>query len=177
MGRSSFRARAVAPSRNHFRSSAALALALLAGVVAFAGCGRKSEAPATAAPPPGAAMAALPVTVVKVTPQRVPNVIEAVGQTEGSKDVEVRARVTGIVEKTAYTEGDRVRQGAVLFQIERAPFENALAQARATLAQSRASLSQERAKLEQAQREAARLKPLVEQRAISQREYDDATTT
>jgi membrane fusion protein (multidrug efflux system) len=154
-----------------------MAAALVALAVAgLAGCGKKPDAapaPVAAAggPPP-----ALPVSVVKVSPQRVPNVIEAVGQTEGSKDVEVRARVSGIVEKTLYAEGDRVKTGAVLFQIERAPFENALAQAKAALAQTKASLGQERAKLEQVRREAARLKPLVEQRAISQREYDDATT-
>ena len=109
------------------------------------------------------------MTVIQDAPQRVPDIIEAVGQTEGSKDVEVRARVSGILEKTLYKEGDRVKAGAPLFQIDRAPFENALAQARA-------SLAQERAKLEQVQREAGRLKQLVEQRAISQREYDDATT-
>jgi len=149
---------------------------MTAGLFVLGGCDRKADAPAAPAGP-AAAMPPMPVTVVKVSPARVPNVIEAVGQTEGSKDVEVRARVSGIVEKTLYAEGDRVKPGAVLFQIDRAPFENALAQARASLAQSRASLAQERAKLEQAQREATRLKPLVEQRAISQREYDDATTT
>jgi membrane fusion protein (multidrug efflux system) len=174
MGRSSPGARVAAPSGNHFGSSFAL-LAMTAGLLVLGGCDRKTDAPA--APAPAAAMPPMPVTVVKVSPARVPNVIEAVGQTEGSKDVEVRARVSGIVEKTLYSEGDRVKPGAVLFQIDRAPFENALAQARASLAQSRASLAQERAKLEQAQREANRLKPLVEQRAISQREYDDARTT
>jgi membrane fusion protein, multidrug efflux system len=154
------------------RAANATAAAILAAAM-LAGCAKKDAAPAAAAsgPPP-----AMPVSVVKVVPQRVPNVIEAVGQTEGSKDVEVRARVSGIVEKTLYTEGDRVKTGAVLFQIERAPFENALAQASAALAQARAAVMQERAKLEQVRREAARLKPLVEQRAISQREYDDATT-
>ena len=118
----------------------------------------------------------MPVTVVQVSTQRVPDIIEAVGQTEGSKDVEVRSRVSGIIEKTLYREGDRVKAGAPLFQIERAPFENALAQARATVAQFKAAVTQERAKQEQVQREAGRLKQLVEQRAISQREYDDATT-
>ena len=144
-------------------------------VAILAGCGKQdaatAAAPAASGPPP-----AMPVSVVKVAPQRVPNVIEAVGQTEGSKDVEVRARVSGIVEKTLYAEGDRVKAGAVLFEIERAPFENALAQATATLAQATAAVSQARVRLEQVRREAARLKPLVEQRAISQREYDDATT-
>jgi len=179
MGRSASRAGAVAASPGSFdtffvgRCVVALACAL-----ALAGCGKKADAPpAAAAAPAGAPAPAVPVTVVKVTPQKLPNVIESVGQTEGSKDVEVRARVSGIVEKTLYSEGDRVKPGTVLFQIDRAPFENALASARAALQQTRASLVQERAKLEQANREAGRLKPLVEQRAISQREFDDATTT
>ncbi len=162
----------------------------------LAACGKGAEAPkaAPAAPPGGGA---LPVTMITVAPQRVPDIIEAVGQTEGSKDVEVRARVSGILEKTLYKEGDRIKAGAPLFQIDRAPFENALAQARATkasataaqaqaqaaqaqaqagLAQVQAALAQERARQEQVQREAGRLKQLIEQRAISQREYDDATT-
>jgi multidrug efflux pump subunit AcrA (membrane-fusion protein) len=95
----------------------------------LAACGKGAEAPkaAPAAPPGGGA---LPVTMITVAPQRVPDIIEAVGQTEGSKDVEVRARVSGILEKTLYKEGDRIKAGAPLFQIDRAPFENALAQAR-----------------------------------------------
>jgi membrane fusion protein (multidrug efflux system) len=108
------------------------------------------------------------VRVAKVEP--VPVLIEAVGQTEGSKEVDVRARVGGLIQKQAYVEGERVKRGAPLFAIERAPFEIALAQARA-------SLAQEEARAEQARREAARLKPLAAQQAISQREYDDATTT
>ena len=138
----------------------------------LAACGKGSNTP-PAAPPAGGG---LPVTVIQVAPQRVPDVIEIVGQTEGSRDVEVRARVSGILDKKLYNEGDRIKAGAPLFQLERAPFENALAQAAASLAQVRASLAQERARQEQVQREAGRLKQLVEQRAISQREYDDATT-
>ena len=147
----------------------------IGAILVLAACGKgPGTAPAAPpAPPPGGG---LPVTVLQVALQRVPDIIEAVGQTEGSKDVEVRARVSGILEKTLYGEGDRVTAGAPLFQIDRAPFENALEQARASLAQARASLAQERAKQEQVQREAGRLKELVEQRAISQREYDDATT-
>ena len=154
--------------------AAAAAVTILA-VAVLSGCGKRdaasAAAPAASGPPP-----AMQVSVVKVAPQRVPNVIEAVGQTEGSRDVEVRARVSGIVEKTLYAEGDRVKPGTVLFQIDRRPFENALAQAVAGLSQAKASLSQVGTRMEQVRREAARLKPLVEQRAISQREFDDATT-
>jgi membrane fusion protein (multidrug efflux system) len=114
-------------------------------------------------------MPPLPVSVRTVTQQTVPVLIDAVGQAEGSKEVEVRARVTGLIERQLYAEGDRLRAGAPMFAIERAPFEIALAQARAALAQ-------EQSKLEQARREAARLKPLAEIQAIAPRESDDANT-
>ena len=52
----------------------------------------------------------MPVTIVQVSTQTVPEIIEAVGQTEGSKDVEVRSRVSGILEKTLYREGERVHE-------------------------------------------------------------------
>jgi membrane fusion protein (multidrug efflux system) len=97
-------------------------------------------------------------------------IIESVGLTEGSMDVEVRARVSGILTKQLYKEGDKVKEGSVLFTIDRAPFEIALAQARAALEQAKANL-------EMAKREAARLKPLVGQKAVSQKEADDANTT
>ena len=111
----------------------------------------------------------LGVSVVKVAPRPVPIIIEAIGRTEGSKEVEVRSRVTGIVQKQLYTEGETVRTGVPLYRIERAPFESALAQAKAVL-------NQDRAKLEQAQRELARLQPLLGKKAISQREADDSAT-
>jgi len=100
---------------------------------------------------------------------RSPVLLESVGRAEGSKEVEVRARVTGLIEQQRYHEGDRVKANAPLFLIEQAPFEIALAQARATLLQ-------ETARLEQARREAKRLGPLIEQHAVSQRDYDDAAS-
>ena len=128
----------------------------------LAGCGKSEPPPAPTPPPPT-------VTVVTLAPREVPVLIEAVGRTEGSKEVEVRARVAGVLQAVLYTEGNPVRAGAPLFQIDRAPFEIALAQARATVAQ-------ERARTEQTQREAERLKDLVAKRAISQREADDAAS-
>jgi len=112
---------------------------------------------------------ALPAVVLQVAPQRVPIAVEAVGQVEGSKEVEVRARVSGIVLKRLYNEGDLVRAGAPLFKIDPAPFEIALAQAKAQLAQ-------EQARNEQSRRESARLKQLAAEKAISEKEYDDATS-
>jgi membrane fusion protein (multidrug efflux system) len=114
--------------------------------------------------------AALPVGVVETSLRPVPVTFEAVGRTEGSREVQVRARVMGILEKQLYTEGDSVKAGAVLFQIERAPFEIELAQARGTL-------EQEIARDQLAQAEYQRLKGLADRRAISQKESDQAAST
>jgi membrane fusion protein (multidrug efflux system) len=114
--------------------------------------------------------AALPVGVVETSLRPVPVTFAAVGRTEGSREVQVRARVMGILEKQLYTEGDSVKAGAVLFQIERAPFEIELAQARGTL-------EQEIARDQLAQAEYQRLKGLADRRAISQKESDQAAST
>ncbi len=137
----------------------------LAGATLVAACGEQAGGAASPA-----AAAAVPATVLQAQPKSVPIVLEAVGQLQGSKEVEVRARVSGILLKRLYNEGSRVRADAPLFRIDPAPYEIALDQARAQLAQ-------ERARGEQAQREAARLKSLAEEKAISQKEYDDATST
>jgi membrane fusion protein (multidrug efflux system) len=144
-----------------------VAVSALTVLALLTGCGKGEQAVGGPAAP---GQMALPVTVIEVQPQQVPMIIEAVGQAEGSKEVEVRARVSGILTKQLYKEGDTVKAGATLFTIDRALYEIELAQARAALAQ-------ERANLEKAQREAKRLKPLVEQKAISQKEYDDATSS
>lgn len=150
-------------------ASRPLRLTLLCASLAVlvSGCGQvRSESAHAAAP----AAAALPATVLRVEPQRVPIAVDAVGQVEGSKEVEVRARVSGILLKRSYKEGDVVSAGARLFKIDPAPFEIALAQARAQLAQ-------EQARNDQARRDAARLKPLAEQKAVSRKEYDDANSS
>ncbi len=120
-------------------------------------------------PPPAPAPGPVQARIIEVQPQRVPVRLDLVGQVEGSKEVEVRARVAGILMKRLYTEGEVVTAGKPLFQIDAAPFE-------IELAQSRARLAQERARNEQASRESARLKQLAADKAISQREYDDATS-
>ncbi|MBS4095507.1 MAG: efflux RND transporter periplasmic adaptor subunit [Sulfuricella sp.] len=119
--------------------------------------------------PGGGKPTALAVTVVEVHPTQVAAGVEAVGQTEGAREIEVRAQVGGILQKRLYLEGQPVKAGQALFQIDRAPFEIALAQARGQLAE-------QQAKTEQTAREAQRLKGLAETRAISQREADDAAS-
>ena len=144
-------------------STAALALAVLLASVLVA-CDRGD-----AATRPAQAPAAVAARVREAVPQNVPIVLEAVGQVQGSKEVEIRARVSGILLKQLYKEGQLVKEGAPLFQIDPAPYEIALAQAQAQLAQ-------ERARQEQTSREAVRLKALAGERAISQKEFDDAVS-
>ncbi|HEX9396242.1 MAG TPA: efflux RND transporter periplasmic adaptor subunit [Burkholderiales bacterium] len=117
----------------------------------------------------GVAPTAVPVSVLEVAPREVPVAFESVGRTEGSREVQVRARVTGILERQLYREGDAVPAGTPLFRIERAPFEIELAQARGALAQ-------EAAKQELARQELERLKGLADRRAISQKEADQAAS-
>jgi len=73
------------------------------------------------------------VTTINVQPASFPVTFEYVGQTAGSKDAEVRARVTGIVEKRLYQEGAAVRAGQPLFLLDAKPFAAQLASAEAEL--------------------------------------------
>jgi membrane fusion protein, multidrug efflux system len=107
--------------------------------------------------------AAVAVSAIEVALRDVPVTFEAVGRTEGSREVQVRARVAGIIEQQLYKEGDAVAAGAPLFRLERAPFEIELAQARGALAQ-------EAARNDLAKQEFERLKGLADRRAISQKE-------
>jgi membrane fusion protein (multidrug efflux system) len=136
---------------------------VLMPLAALASCTRGDAQQKPAAP------AAVTVSAIKVAPRAVPVEFESVGRTEGSREVQVRARVSGILEQQLYTEGDAVEAGAPLFRIERAPFAIELAQARAARAQ-------ERARAELAQQELERLQRLADRRAISQREADQAAS-
>src|SRR4051812_40927692 len=100
-----------------------IALLLLAACGKSDGDAAKKDAAAKKGPPP-----AMPVTAIKVEPRRVPIALEAVGQAEGSRDIEIRARVSGILEKRSYAEGAPVKAGAVLFVIDPQPYEIAVAQ-------------------------------------------------
>jgi len=110
----------------------------------------------------GAPGSALPVSVIEVRATSVPSSFEVTGQAEGAKETEVRARVNGILLKRLFVEGAAVKAGDPLFQIDPVPFQNALDEAQA------------RAK--QTEREAARLKKLYSQQAVSRKEFDDATS-
>lgn len=128
-------------------------------------CGQSDQptaAGATAMPP-------MPVSVIKMSPTTVPISAEAVAQTEGAKEVEVRPRVGGIILKKLYQEGQAIKAGQTMFTIDPVPFQIAVSQAKAQLAQLRA-------RVEQTQRESTRLQGLLSTQSISQREYDNAVS-
>jgi membrane fusion protein (multidrug efflux system) len=110
-----------------------------------------------------------PVTLMEVKPATVPVRFEYVGQTAGSKEAEVRARVQGVLERRAYQEGGAVKVGQTMFIIDPKPYAVQVQQAEAQLAQAQAQLAQSHRLVE-------RLKPLVGDKAVSQREFDDAVS-
>lgn len=117
----------------------------------------------------GAGMPPMPVSVVAVQPTTVPISTEAVAQTEGAKQVEVRPRVGGILLKKLFEEGAEIKLGQAMFQIDPVPFQLAVSQARAQQANKNARFIQTK-------REAERLKSLLATKSISQREYDNAVS-
>jgi membrane fusion protein (multidrug efflux system) len=107
------------------------------------------------------------VTVMTVTTQTVPDEPEFIGQTESSRPVEIRSQVTGINKERFFQEGRDVKQGDLLYQIDPVPFKAAAANAKAMVAQAEARLVQARQNLD-------RVKPLLAEQAVSQKDVDDA---
>lgn len=125
--------------------------------IASSGCDKKEAPPA--APPE--------VYVADVVQKDVPVYLELVGQTKGSQDVEIRARVEGYLDKVAFTEGSYVHAGDLLYQIDPKPLEAGLANAKANLATAQA-------RFDKAVTDVNRLTPLAKQQAVSQQELDNA---
>lgn len=133
-------------------------------VVLLAGCSQEDQGKQQPS-----SMPAMPVSVLKVQPTTVPIQAEAVAQTEGAKEVEIRPRVGGIVLKRLFEEGAEIKAGQPMFLIDPVPYRMKVNQARAQYAQQQAHVAQ-------TSREAARLKTLLETKSISQREYDNAAS-
>ncbi|BCF96216.1 hemolysin D [Paraburkholderia sp. PGU19] len=108
------------------------------------------------------------VTVVTVRQQETPVDFEFTAQTQSSREVEIRARVDGFLERRMYTEGALVKDGQVLFVMDKQPFEAALQSAKGALAQQQARLLVTKQNL-------ARVIPLAAQNALSKKDLDDAT--
>ena len=123
--------------------------------------------------PPGAGPGGAPppaqVTAVTIAPKTVPVPYEFTGRVEGSREVEVRARVSGILLRRTYEEGRPVRKGQMLFQIDPAEY-------RAEVQAAAANLEEEKAKVSRAERDRKRLEPLVAAHATSRKDYDNAVS-
>jgi RND family efflux transporter MFP subunit len=128
--------------------------------VGFAGCGKKK---APAPPPPE-------VLVTEVTQQDVPIYNEYVGQLDASVNATIEARVQGYLISQNYKEGQPVKKGDVLFEIDRRPFEAALAVAKGALLQAEASAKQ-------AELNAQRATDLFARKVSSEQERDNAVQT
>jgi membrane fusion protein, multidrug efflux system len=141
-----------------------LSLLVVAPVVLLSACNKGGP---QAGGPGGAGMPPPEVSVITVNAKDLAQTYEYVGQTAGSRETEVRARVSGILENRLYEEGSSVKAGAVLFQIDPSIY-------KAQLESAEASASLSEARFNQAKREYTRLTPLAAEKAISQKEFDDA---
>ncbi|MFG1201912.1 efflux RND transporter periplasmic adaptor subunit [Xanthobacter aminoxidans] len=144
--------------------SAAAAVPVLALALALAGCGQPTAQQQGAPPPPQ-------VTVASPTSANVTDTDEYVGRFIAIDEVNVRARVSGYLDKIGFTDGQMVKEGDVLFTIDQRPFKIAVDQAQANLAQAKANLDFTKADLERA-------RTLLEDKtsnAISKQAFDQRT--
>jgi len=107
------------------------------------------------------------VTVLTVEARDVPVSAEYVAQTQSSRLVNIQARVSGFLDRRVYTEGAMVKEGDTLFLMDQKPF-------KAQLDQTQAAMARQVAAMETAKANLARVKPLAEMDALSQKDLDDA---
>ncbi len=136
-----------------------LAAMALSVVLPAGGCGGRKQSP----PPPPVPE----VAVVTVRPERVVLTTELPGRTSAYRVAEIRPQVSGIVLKRMFHEGADVKAGEVLYQIDPAPYQSALANAGAALSRAEANLPALRSRV-------GRYKDLIPDKAVSQQDYDDA---
>ena len=146
------------------RKRHALAIGLFAALV-LAGCGKDQATPG--APGAGGQMPPPEVGVVTLQAGDVALTRDLVGRLAPFRSADVRARVPGVLQKRAYAEGSDVAAGQLLFLIDPAPLQAALAQGRASLAQAQANYAN-------AKTAADRARTLLPQKFISQADYDNA---
>ena len=133
-------------------------LSVCAAVLLLTGC----DKPAPPPPPPAEVIA------VTLEPQTVPESVQFVAQVESSHQVEILPRVSGFLDKILYKEGELVRAGQVMFQIDPKPFQAQVAAAKGEVENRKAQLWTAKANLD-------RVKPLAEQDAASKSDLDNAT--
>lgn len=133
---------------------------IIVSLLSISACGKEKKA----GPPP-----APEVEVAEVIRKDIPIIHEWVGTADGLVNATIRAQVTGYLIRQNYNEGDLVKKGQVLFEIDPRPFRAALDQAEGVLAQMEALHQNARANL-------ARVKPLAAQNALSKKDLDDAVS-
>lgn len=141
-----------------FFSLVSLSLALLSG------CEKKAAAP----PPPPT------VEVLTVMQKDVPIYKDWVGALDGYINAVIRPQVSGYLIKQNYREGELVKTGQVLFEIDPRTFQAAVDQAKGALEQAKSQLAQQEARWDTAKLNLARIKPLAQKNAVSQKDLDDA---
>lgn len=137
--------------------------------LALSACGKSEDGPKMlmSLPPPHVALG-------EARQVDAPINFEYPAQAYGSREVDIRARVAGHIERRHFTEGGRVRAGDLLYTLDTRPFDAAVSRAEAALAQARAQVTQAQAQADQATRESNRLAPLAADRVIGQKAADDA---
>lgn len=148
-------------NRNGYEPSGwSVALTALAGLLLIGGCqsgqGRQTAPPSVPE-----------VATVKVSMESVALTTELPGRTSAYRVADIRPQVNGIIQKRLFTEGSYVRAGQVLYQIDPAPFQANLDNAKAAAAKAEANLHATRSRTE-------RFKELLPDKAVSRQEYDDA---
>ncbi len=136
-------------------------LMIFGAALLLSGC-KKGQGRETSLPPT--------VEVAEVIVKDVPVYTEWIASTDGLVNATIRAQVQGYLIKQNYKEGDFVKKGQVLFEIDPRPFE-------AVLEQAKGQLAQQQARWETAKANLGRIKPLAEQKAMSMKDLDDATGT
>jgi membrane fusion protein (multidrug efflux system) len=149
------------PSGHRLRFSSFLGMAALS--LAIAGCGQK-EAAKPPAPPPQE------VGVVTIQPEKADIVTELPGRTASFRVAEVRPQVSGVVLQRLFVEGSDVKAGQQLYQIDPATYQ-------ATAASQEAAVAKAKAAAEVARLLAVRRQKLVQDKVISQQDYDDASAS
>ena len=107
------------------------------------------------------------ITVVVTAEQEVPIYQEFVGQTHGLKDIAIRARVEGFLEGIHFLEGSRIKKGTLLYTLESQQFEADVAAKMSRVAEARTMLAK-------AESDLNRIRPLAEEKAVSQSDLDAA---
>ncbi len=150
---------ALIPSMTGMLKKAPYLLTFIGGAMFLMSCkGEVASSPSRPVPEIG---------VVTVTAESVPDEPEFIGQAEASRIVEIRSQVTGIIKERYFQEGRKIKKSDRLYRIDPVPFHAAVVSATARVAQAEA-------RLVQAEQDLERVKPLLAEQAVSQKDVDDA---